>query len=106
MIRRLYAIYDLKARSPINGIIQAFGNDEEAERMFRAVVVADGTMVFSHPDDFGLCCVGSIDYDTLIVTPTDLPIRPILLGTDVVRELRARANSERSDGTAVLDVVK
>lgn len=96
MIRRLYCIYDLKAMAPINGILQAFGNDDEASRMFRSVVVTDGTMVFSHPDDFGLCCVGEVDYDTMVITPTAIPGRPVLLGTDVVRELRARANSESS----------
>lgn len=92
MVRRLYCIYDLLAKAPVNGIVQALGTDDEAKRMFRDVIVSDGTFIAKNPEDFGLCYIGEINYDDMIVSPAVLPVRPILLGSDVVRDLRARAS--------------
>lgn len=98
MIRRMYCIYDHKAESVVSGVVQVLGTDEEAKRMFRSVVAAQGTIVHEHPDDFGLHFLGEVDFDNLAILPTKSPHVPILLGGDVVREI-LRARNVDTSGT-------
>ena len=99
MERRLYCIYDYKAQAPVNAIFQAFGTDAEASRMFAAVCTSPGTLVQSHPQDFGLVFVGTIDFDTLSFVPSPACIAsPIIMGDACVRAVaRAREVSSDSD---------
>lgn len=105
MLRRLYCIYDLKAESVVNGLIQAMGTDAEAERMFRTIVAASDTLVHQHPDDFGLCFLGEVDYNNLLVVPAKSPHIPILLGRDVVREIERARNMDVPSG-GIPEIVK
>ena len=96
MERRLYCIYDLLAEAPVNNIFMALGTDEEAKRMFRQVLSSPDSECAKNPGDYGLCYVGLVNYADLIVSNSVLPGRPILLGTDVVREFeRARAGTDK-----------
>lgn len=100
MEKGLYCIYDVKAEAPVNQIFQCFGTDPEATRMFASVIQTPGTIIHEHPADFQLLRIGSIDFDTLKVTP-NLSSRhiPIAEGRAIVRELqRARQAANGHDG--------
>lgn len=103
MKRRLYGIYDLKAEALLNGILTSLGNDAEAARMFRTVVTDPQNFVSSHPGDFGLCFVGEIDYDTLIIDRAKAPHIPILLGTDVLREIERARGMDKPEVPALVE---
>lgn len=60
-MKQLYAMYDVKARS--YGPIFSVGHDAVAVREFGAACGAQGSVLFSYPDDFELHRVGSFDDD-------------------------------------------
>lgn len=97
MVRRMYCIYDFKAEAPVSQVFQCFSNDDDASRMFRAVVLSPGSLVHEHPGDFGLLFVGTIDFDSLsFVANSGSRFNPVLTGDACVRAERARVESQSS----------
>lgn len=95
MIQQVYGIYDYKARSLVNGVLKCLNSDEEAERMFGALVRERGTLLSDHPEDFALVRVGEIDYDSLSFTANIGPLfSPILTGDACVRGVARARNGE------------
>lgn len=95
MEQRLYAIYDIKSEALVSKVVQILNTDAEASRMFEGVIATPGTLIHDHPQDFNLICLGTIDADTLQLTPnlTSLHV-PISTGANIVREIqRARNNA-------------
>lgn len=105
MIRFLYAVYDSVA-CELFGPVQMLPNDDVARRIFSDAVSGSGSPLTSHPEDYNLYLLGSIDTSTGVVSPvSEHAFRgvPILRGSDVARilESRARAAAAESAGNGL-----
>lgn len=101
MEMRMYCVYDFKAEAPVNRIFQCHGTDAEASRLFSALVMSPNSgMVHDHPGDFGLLCVGVMDFDTLVFKGhPGCRANPVITGEACVRAVeRARADKSISQG--------
>lgn len=108
MERRLYCIYDIKAEAVVGGVVQLLGTDAEAARMFTGVLTTPGTICHEHPEDFNLMLLGTIDYESMKITPNLSSLQiPVTTGVAIVRELeRARSAIPSSQGDSISDVVR
>lgn len=94
----IYAVYDLKALTIVDGLVQTFPSDGAAARMFTYLILRPGdpnSQFAQYPNDFVLVRIGNIDSDTLAVESYGVGVSdPVLTGTAVIR-------SSQSDQPAV-----
>lgn len=106
MEMNLYCIYDYKAQGPVGNLFQCWSTDAQAARSFEQVVMSPGHLVNQHPGDFGLVCVGVINFDSLqLVANPACVSSPIIMGDACVRAVeRARVQLVPSDGDKAVAV--
>lgn len=57
-MKRIYAIWDNKGQTVLGSILNLHSNDAAACRWFSDVARSPDTMVYRHPQDFDLVCLG------------------------------------------------
>lgn len=67
MIRSIYSVYDMKAKTYCNPFVME--NDDCAIREFAIAANDVGSQIGRHTFDYCLYRIGSFDYETGVITP-------------------------------------
>lgn len=76
-LHQLFTIYDRKAAFYLP--LFQMRSHAEAERQFADIVTSSDTPIAKYPADYDLVCLGSIDLETGMITPT-YPVETIING--------------------------
>lgn len=92
-MKKLYAIYDKKAKHIVNGFAQLQSNDTVAIRMFSEVAQLPGSTVAKYPEDFDLVSMAALDDNDIIIAAIQ---ETIMTGTDLIAALTAQENAKNA----------
>lgn len=90
MIKQIYAIFDEVAQQ-LFGPIMVLPNDAVARRTFQDALFTPGAIMTTHPQDFTLFHLGSLNLETGLITPrSEAPTQDnacVIIAGDVLVEL-------------------
>lgn len=90
--KRIYAIFDKVAEQMIGPMV-VLPNDPAARRMFQDALLGEGSNLATHPADYSLFFLGTVNTDTGAITPapTEKPFGGVPLVTgETIADLAAR----------------
>lgn len=100
MKRGVFAVFDSVAGEMFGPpILQP--NEAAARRLFQDALFGQGSVMVSHPGDYALFCLGSLDTETGLFTQEgDFRSMPMITGDDL---MRLRAVRDRGDQDELVD---
>lgn len=89
MVKLIYTVFDVVAGQQI-GPLLLLPNDGVARRAFQDALLGDGSNLASHPSDYVLLRVGSMDVESCVVSPGPGELEREIISGDIVMQLQSR----------------